>query len=175
MHEAMPDRINAARLAGKCARFTGSIPLDRMPRLAQCLADTGGQAEVEAAFASDAAGRAIVSGRARAAVNLVCQRCLEPTAWTLDAQFVLALVENETEAAALPAEYEPLLWPDGTGTLAQLVEDELLLVLPVVARHADAAACGPAAAALHQEGEARRDDNPFAALEKLKRKGSTWD
>lgn len=174
MHEALPDRINAARLARECARFTGSIPLDRMPRLARCLADTGGQAEVEVAFASDAAGRATVSGRASADVRLTCQRCLDPVDWRLDAPFALALVADDAEAAALPAEYEPLLWPEGVGTLAQLVEDELLLALPAVARHADAAACGPAAGALH-DGATRRDDNPFAALEKLKRKASTRD
>lgn len=140
-----------------------------MPRLVQCLAEPAGDASVEVEFAPGSAGRAVVRGQAAATVRLVCQRCMENVDWPLEASFSLALVHDDDEAAALPAEYEPLLWLDGSGSLAALVEDELLLALPAVARHSDPAECGPVAGMAESEsGEEERQDNPFSVLSQLK-------
>lgn len=144
-----------------------------MPRLAGCLDSAPeGEVAVEADFSLDAARRPVIGGHAAAVVRLTCQRCLEPVDWPLEASFTLAVVQDESEAAALPAEYEPLLCPEGSGSLPGMIEDELLLALPAVARHRDVSECGPAAgfARPGNGDETRLDDNPFAVLEQLKRK-----
>ena len=41
-------------------------------------------------------------------------------------------IEDESEEAALPPGYEPLLIADGQVNLADVIEDELILALPVV-------------------------------------------
>ena len=41
-------------------------------------------------------------------------------------------IEDESEEAALPQGYEPLLIADGQVNLADVIEDELILALPVV-------------------------------------------
>ncbi|HET6655426.1 MAG TPA: YceD family protein [Gammaproteobacteria bacterium] len=171
MSEPLPERIDAERLAQEHTRVAGVIPLHKMPRLTQSLMASAGEAAVEAEFALGSDGRSVVRGHATATVQLTCQRCLDNMDWPLEAQFALALVRDEDDAASLPGEYEPLLWPDGTGSLPALVEEELLLALPVAARHPDPAECGPVTEMMRQESEhesQEREDNPFTVLNQLK-------
>lgn len=174
MCDPLPERIHPARLALEHTRLSGRIPLSAMPRLLECLQPPAGKANavVELEFSNDSDARTLIRGHAHTRVSLRCQRCLEPVDWPLDARFSLALVHSDDEAAALPDDYEPLLWPGESGSLAELVEDELLLAMPAVPRHADAAACGPLATQTQHEPApgADRDDNPFAVLEQLKQK-----
>jgi len=54
--------------------------------------------------------------------------------------------------------------------VATLVEDELLLSLPVVARHDDESPCRPTSQRFGPDDEAVAErDNPFAVLERLKK------
>jgi uncharacterized protein len=78
-------------------------------------------------------------------------------------------VKSDAEIETLAPEYEPLVSADGRVALKELVEDELLLALPLVPRHEGDAACGgfTETAADAESGEARK--NPFAELAKLKR------
>jgi uncharacterized protein len=170
MYGPLPERINAERLAGEHTRLAGEIPLKKMPRLARAVMARDAGATLDATFALGADGRASVTGEADTTVRLTCQRCLQAVDWSLRARFALMVEHDDAEAAAVPAEYDPLLWPDDTGSLAALVEDELLLALPAVARHPDAAQCGEVARIARPEAapEERRD-NPFAVLEQLKR------
>lgn len=74
-----------------------------------------------------------------------CQRCLQPVALTLRLQRRLRFVDDEAQAAELDADSEDdVLAIDRALDLHALVEDELLLALPMVARHERCAA--PAAA-----------------------------
>lgn len=168
MSELLPERINAELLAQQHTRLAGVIPLQKMPRLARCLVAPAGDAVAEVEFAVGTGGRAIVRGHAGAQVQLTCQRCLEIVAWPLKARFLLALAHNDDEAAALPDEFEPLMWQDGSGSLPELIEDELLLALPAVARHADPADCGPVEELMRPAADEESADNPFAALNQLK-------
>ncbi|HET7371418.1 MAG TPA: YceD family protein [Gammaproteobacteria bacterium] len=169
MSEPLPERINAERLAQEHTRLAGVIPLEKMPRLVESLAAPEGQAAVEAEFAPGPGDTAIVRGRATATVQLTCQRCLESMDWPIEAEFALALARDEDAASAPPGDYEPLLWPDGTGSLPALIEDELLLALPVVARHSDPVDCGAAADLMRETDQPReRRDNPFDVLNQLK-------
>ena len=74
----------------------------------------------------------------------------------------LGLIRDEAGEAALPPEYEPLLMPDdGMLRPAELVEDELILALPVVP-------VSPEAEAVERDftptAEETAQANPFAAL-----------
>jgi uncharacterized metal-binding protein YceD (DUF177 family) len=56
-------------------------------------------------------------------------------------------------------------------TLGELLEDELLLALPMVTRHESERQCGELAQRLQQDDGERRAtrDNPFDVLRQLKR------
>lgn len=172
MSTPLPERVDAARLADSGERLAGSLAAERLPRLLEAaLALSGVRAEL--GFRRDAGGRCLIEGFARARVELVCQRCMEPVACDLEAAFTLCVVGDEAAAAALPEPLEPLVQTRRLTDTAALVEDELLLALPLVARHDGIEDCGPRARHLETDEtparmEKGKTDNPFARLKNLK-------
>ncbi len=103
-------------------------------------------------------------------VPLTCQRCLRPldVALAIDRWFRFAA--DEAAAAALDDEVEEdVLVLSGEFDLRALVEDELLMALPLVPRH-DACPVEVKLAAADPEFEAAggAKPNPFAALASLR-------
>jgi len=136
----------------------------RLGRLRDRLADAAGRAQARAEF--QLVGEWPVAALDVAAVlTLECQRCLGPMRHEIDTQS--RLVFAGTERAGLPEGYEPVEGDPHRIDLAALVEDELLLGLPIIPQHAQGEACtlpwnGRAAG---QGGtETRR---PFAGLRDL--------
>lgn len=110
---------------------------------------------------------------AQAQVALTCQRCLKPVEEIVDIDRWIRFVDTEAEAAALDVDSDDdvLALPRHLDA-RELIEDELLLALPLVPRHE---ACPEPLAHADDESvveeEAERP-NPFAALAALKRGGS---
>jgi uncharacterized protein len=143
MHAVLPERIDPARLADKGARLQGRVALESMERLVPLLAGEPGEAEVEE-------------------VLLTCQRCLQPVATQVDGEFHLAVVVSPTEERRLPEGLEPLDCGEGPVPVAQLVEDEILLGLPLVPSHPDSG-CSRETARWKDQADAATD-NPFSVL-----------
>jgi uncharacterized metal-binding protein YceD (DUF177 family) len=74
-------------------------------------------------------------------VELVCQRCMGPMPWSIDASSTVLLIESETEANGAPVEWETYLAPDGRASVAALAAEELLLALPIVPLHEGGTDC----------------------------------
>lgn len=116
----------------------------------------------EFCFKRNEAGHRLIEGKVEASVDLVCQRCLEPVSQQIQAEVALGVVKAEQQAGELPDAVEPLLLDESPIWLVDLIEDEILLALPVVARHAHACV------AEHREYDAADAvANPFAALRDL--------
>ncbi len=104
-----------------------------------------------------------------AEVPLECQRCLQPMKEALQVQRRFRFVRSEDEAARLDeASEDDVLALPARLDLQALLEDELILALPIVPRHG---VCPdplplPAAEPLEEEAPA---PNPFAALAALRR------
>ncbi len=96
-------------------------------------------------------------------VSLQCQRCLQPMERPVEAESRIALVGSEEEAGRVPPEREPVLAPGGRISVADLLTEELLLVLPIVPLHEDLRRCTgePEPAEQRASGETHR---PFANL-----------
>jgi uncharacterized protein len=112
-------------------------------------------------------------------VALTCQRCLQPVRAALKLQREFRFVRDEQLAAQIDADSEEdvLALPRHLD-LQELVEDELLLALPIVPRHQACPKPLPVPADDLDEqaelaGEARK--NPFAALAALKQKDEPND
>ncbi|HVC27993.1 MAG TPA: YceD family protein [Gammaproteobacteria bacterium] len=141
-----------------------------MPRLAAAVADTSGQASAKLQVMHDG-GQVSVQGTVEANLVLTCQRCFGNLVFPVKADFNLAWVRSEKEATGLPDVYEPLLSGSGRVKIADLIEDELLLALPMAALHTVPQDCGVGARSTSRRAvtdakEKRR--KPFAALESLK-------
>jgi uncharacterized protein len=102
-------------------------------------------------------------------VTLECQRCLQPMRLPLHAERRIFFVDGEDAAAALDAEAEDdVLALTPALDLVELIEDELLLALPLVPRHE---LCPEPLPRAFVEDDPAIDpaDNPFAVLAALKR------
>ena len=160
MSAPLPDHIDILRLARQGGKLVGRQSLNGMARLRQGIllqddiVNTGqrpvlkpfvkeslleqqeiGCAHVELEFDEDDERFLFIKGTVQADVYMVCQRCLEPMLVGLDAGFLLGIVEDEAKVGQLPEQYEPLVVSGKTSSLSEIIEDELILSLPLVALH----------------------------------------
>ena len=163
MSGGLPAFIEPVRLAELGRSLAGRLPLERLRRLAELLVDRRGEAEVRLDFRQEGRGRVVVLGRIGALLRLTCQRCLEPFDFAVDVPVHLVVVGSDAEAERLAEEEDPLLLGEGQAlSLAEMVEDELLLALPPEPAHPPPG-CGGAARPEAEAAPAERS-SPFAAL-----------
>lgn len=176
MAGALPVRINPFRLAEQGACIEGLAPIGKMFRLGETLLSRQGEAKIRLKFSRDAGGLNVVEGAVRAQLVLRCQRCLEAVKKPVDRRFRLVMVHNEAEASRLQPMYELLEIADETVFITDMIEDELLLSVPLIPTHDDPMACDAAMLQKIHRPRADPDDdrlraarNPFAALKDLKK------
>lgn len=168
MSNALPDSVDAWRMVSAGRLFEGRIPLASMRRLADSLADVEGDCGYQVEFGRDEFGIAFIELRVDAALPLVCQRTLERFELPVRIEQRVGLIRDEREESALPPGYEPvLLGEDARLHPAELIEDELILAVPVVPVKPGTEAVEVQWTADVEEAEDERP-NPFAALSALK-------
>lgn len=165
----MPQRDVIAdpfKFAYEGRRLVRSVPLAQLTRLADVLVDTVGEVAytVTGELGPDRQPRLnlVASG----VFHLRCQRCLGAMQWPLELDTVLQLVrpgvpipEEELEIE----EFDAIEAGPDLDVLA-LVEDELVLAVPIAPRHEDCDAPRPSGGV--------EKKSPFAALEKLRKSDS---
>ena len=172
MSPAPADLVNAVELAGRAATLERRVGLPQLPRLVEAGALAGTQVHVRLDFGTFE-GRPTVAVRAAGEVFLACQRCLKPCACAVDETATLVVVARDTDE--VPGGYEPLLGDPERLSVAELIEEQVLLGLPLVPVHATAAGCGAVAAALAADEDqpaADEKQRPFANLRELLDKGN---
>jgi uncharacterized protein len=165
--------LDIDRLSQAEADIDFAVPLAELPRLRAQVASVAGEVRGHVHFrrmSGIAVAELTLSGTAR----LACQRCLGALDVGVEGQAQVGLIASEADAESVPEDLEPMLAPEGRISIGELVEEELLLTLPIVPLHtgAEGGACVvadslPLESGAH-EAEVRR---PFAQLaELLKRK-----
>lgn len=144
--------------------FEGTFPLSAFTRLKDSLVDTEGECRFTLEFGHDDMNQAFVQVHAEASLPLQCQRTLERYLQPVTVNQRLGLITSEAQESALQEGVEPLLVPESAELRAiDLVEDELILALPVVPINPESSL---------PEAVWRLDDDekphPFAALSALK-------
>ena len=148
-------------------RLRQPIPIKAFPRLAETLLDPGGTVDVDIRVSRAPTGVPLIEGRMAGTFRPACQRCLEPVDMPIEVELRLAV----TGASGLvPAGMERWESDEAGVILRDLLEDELILALPMVARHDDPAQCGDMARRADETAERPPGrENPFAVLRGLKR------
>ncbi|MBT8147827.1 MAG: DUF177 domain-containing protein, partial [Gammaproteobacteria bacterium] len=131
----LPVYVDARKVFVSDASIKGTIDVDKLERVAASTADKQGQVVAEFNFAIDRAGRRRIRGNAHTLLMLTCQRCLEPVATELNEDIDLVLVEDEEKAQQLDKEFEPWVCEDHRIFLAALLDEQLLLGMPIVSVH----------------------------------------
>jgi uncharacterized protein len=120
----------------------GEIELKRLPRLAELLGSDRGSVRAALRFRQQSGGWLIIALEQEAVVELTCQRCLELVDYRIEDRVDLAVLESPAEEERLPEGVEPLVLEGGCVRPATLIEDELIIALPLVPRHESVEACG---------------------------------
>jgi len=135
--DGIPLRVKASQAVLRHEAFSGSVPLAKLPRLMASLAESSGALQVELQATRDGEGQDWLHGEIRGRLPLTCQRGLHAFDWDCDVALSLALVESESEEQKLLKETESYLVEDDELPLRDLVEEEVLLALPIVPRCED--------------------------------------
>ncbi len=169
----VPITVDPVKSAGKQVSYIGLVPGDNLVRLKEQLVKPLSDIDVSLHFDIDAQGIKRLHGHAEVTITVACERCGDPMELPVACDFIYAPVTKRQAATDMPEEYEPIEADElGEINLHELVEDELILALPVVVKH-DERECRIDSNAM-QWGEI--DDtpdakaNPFAVLQELKRK-----
>ena len=166
---SLQQNVEFIKYADQYKMLSGRIAFADIPRVAELLASSNGSVEAELKFGRDEQNIRIVQGRLTCDAELVCQRCLGNVITHLETTFVLAGVFSDEQARHLPKDYEPLLLVNGEVCVADMIEEELLLSLPMFAYHSNPD-CGDISADADNDSLATEaeKDNPFAVLSGLK-------
>ncbi|UFS56349.1 YceD family protein [Comamonadaceae bacterium M7527] len=174
-------QANVAAWAAQARVDERTVPLSVFTRLLEEAADDVGEAQVQVALRAQerdpSMGTAIGTGadnakqvwlriEAQTYLPLTCQRCLQVVAAPLVVAQDLRFVSNEEQAAFEDEEAEEdVLALEPSLDLQALIEDELIMAMPIVPLHEDCQAEG------YQAPEPAVDEkpNPFAALAALKK------
>jgi DUF177 domain-containing protein len=106
----------------------------------------------------------------RGSATLECQRCMQPMSVPIERLVKVALIASEADVARVPAELEPVLAPGGRISIGELITEELLLTLPIVALHAEGEPCAAAPAETAAPEQGQDTHKPFARLADLLRR-----
>jgi uncharacterized protein len=167
MNAAFPEIVDPWRMVQARRSFQGTMPLSALPRLRDSLAAADGVVSFDLEFGRDDLGVALLQVRADATLPLLCQRTLDVFGLPVHIDTRLGLITQESEEAGLPGGYEPLLLSDSELRLADVIEDELILALPVVPMKPGSA---PVVPVWYEPEPVVETDkpNPFAVLKNMK-------
>jgi len=155
--------IDSLEFARERRRLAGKLPVNSMSRLADILADDRGSLSWVVSGECDADHKPLLVIEVAGELHLRCQRCLGALAHDLKIMSRLQLVPR---GAVWPDEdleddrVDPIEAADDQRVLT-LVEDEVLLALPIAPRHQSCMMPG------YDDGS--EVASPFAALAKLKK------
>jgi uncharacterized protein len=174
--EFVVSRLDVRSFAQAGAELAGQIPLQEFSRLAgESSAHEGPRlvdwhARGDLRTAAGGADQIWLQLTASVSLPMTCQRCLTPVDIELSVDRPFRFVPDEEAAAAQDEEAEEdVLELSPAFDLALLIEDELLMALPVVPRHETCPVEVKLTVADKEfEAEMAAKPNPFAALSRLK-------
>jgi uncharacterized protein len=136
MTSDLPQFINPLCLAKTRESIVGKIQLDSLARIKIVLLDERGELKYSLNFSFDKTGVCIIECKIETQLILECQRCFKPLEFDVRNNSLLGIVVKGEVFEALAKEYEPLeLNDDGVTTVEELIEEELLLSIPLSVLH----------------------------------------
>ncbi|MEM7255929.1 MAG: YceD family protein [Pseudomonadota bacterium] len=167
--ESLPSRFKPDELARPGQHCSVTLPVSHFKRFSGLLASEHGEVSATVRFGMHGP-QPVAKGQLSTRVELQCQRCLEPVAVDITAQFAFGFIRQETDADALVDELDPVLVDDnGEIAVVDFLEDELILQVPVRVVHSDEQQCNPVvidAVNTDQATDTNRH-NPFSELGEL--------
>jgi uncharacterized protein len=137
MQSEQPQSINPLRLAKNKEQIKGSLSFDSLTRLEDILLDNHGQVQYSLSFDFDGSGICLIESYIDTAVLLQWQRCLKSVIIEIQKSSVFGVYKDSDEFKKLEDNYEPCQLDEEFILVEKLVEDELLLAIPLIPLHID--------------------------------------
>lgn len=151
--------IDGLEYARSGARLSGDWQVKDFPRLKDALYASSGTLHYGLQGLPQEQGRPALRLRVEGVLQLTCQRCLGPLEFALRSEALLLLFGHEAEIAVLDAEGPERIVAEREMSVLDLVEDEVLLAIPIAPRHEQCSL---------REGDASAaQQRPFAGLRAL--------
>ncbi|MDD2162040.1 MULTISPECIES: YceD family protein [Pseudomonas] len=169
-NDPIPPHVDPRKLADRSATLEGKLQLADLQRLCGPLADNQGMVRTKFSFERDERNAVVFHSELEVEVKMVCQRCLELVTLPIHSECDYAVVKVGGNTQSVPQGYDVIELDEDPLDLLALVEEELLLALPIVPAH-DPKDCQQPAGL--EEPESSEDEvtrsNPFSVLAQLKR------
>jgi len=162
-----PPVIDSLEFARSEQQLGGSVPVASLKRLEDVLFDTVGDLDYQLSGTRDKRKRPQLALSVTGRLHLQCQRCLGLLDYAVDVASILVLVPR---GARLDEDLDDPEAPDAIEAsseleIAGLIEDEVLLSLPLAPRHRE----GECASRVGDRQNAAESASAFAKLATLKR------
>ena len=165
MSPDLPLTIEPKRLAKQGETLAGQYALHEMHRLCELLHDKSGKISFLLKFTHDNnSGKSFIMGDIQANINIICQRCLGCMTLKIERTVYLGILDRQDESLQLPDNCEPLILDEPSVSLDNLIEDEVLLAIPIAPMH-EADKCS--ATELLDRINNQNRNNPFSILKTL--------
>jgi len=140
--------IDALTLAKSAAARDYAFRQRRLSRLTGMVVSDQPALDVNLQFELQG-GKPLIHGRVGGAVELICQRCMQPMQFELNEQFSLLVCDTDelsTEDEDAEIEVTVNQWDEWLADatridVVELIEEQVILALPLVPRHDDKLAC----------------------------------
>ncbi|MEG1833223.1 MAG: YceD family protein [Burkholderiaceae bacterium] len=166
------EKIDAFELSRTRGHFEGAVGLSDMTRLAAMLVDTEGELAYSIDGLVDANGHPGALMQVMGAVRMSCNRCGKPVTIEFDREVPFRFVRSEAEANAIPVDEDEdveIVVGSAAMVVADWVEEEAILSLPIAPRHENCSAPEFDAGEIPREAADPERRRPFSMLETLKR------
>jgi uncharacterized protein len=170
MRDKLRKRYQVQREVAQNSCFEGEIALSELKRLGEMLhpageAEAAGKVLLDFCFSRNEFDVPMITGHLQTRLGLECQRCLQPLELPLELDFRLMI--DASEELMRQSSDDTLYSVDGFVDIDEVVEDELILALPLVAMHEDTA-CNENWQVSGSISDSAAKENPFAVLQQLK-------
>ena len=171
MNNDLPLRFDPVLFAKQGRNVSGNIELSQLPRLAASSKQNIGSVSVTLLFSMSSMQFPMVNGTIHGSIMQSCQRCLNDTEVPIEAEFILVMANPQALALASKEGHEIFEYTGQFVETITLIEDEIILGLPIVIKHEQISDCDPVAQKWMQKEPnefVEEKDNPFASLKDLK-------
>ena len=170
MRDKLRRRYQVQKELTRKGYYEGAIAVSKLSRLGELLypaeaAQAENQVAVRFEFLRNEYDVPMIAGRLQTSLVLQCQRCLQALDMPMELDFRLMI--DASDELVRDSSVDTLYSDDGYIDLFEVIEDELMLAIPLVVLHEDTA-CNQYWQAQTAEAEVGAEENPFSVLRQLK-------
>ena len=131
----IPERVDHRKLANQAGLIEGTLPIQCFHRLGEMLVVREGDVYLRLEFSKGDFGSTRVDGSVSTEVCTICQNCMQQFWRKISCDVALQIVADESKLERLTEDEDAIVAPDKVISVAELIEDELILAMPMIPRH----------------------------------------